>query len=183
LYRATSDALAAKLASITVGNPRNEKVRMGSLVSRAQLERVTVGVAELRSEAACIHDGAAQVLVDADPTVAACLGPTLLGLAQPDRADAVHRIEVFGPVATLMPYRDVGHALQLIRRGEGSLVTSLYGSDPRALASAAVELADSSGRVHVISPNLADCAPSASTTNAPRCKRMARCSTSWAPCR
>jgi len=94
--------------------------------------------------------------VDADPTVAACLGPTLLGLAQPDRADAVHRIEVFGPVATLMPYRDVGHALQLIRRGEGSLVTSLYGSDPRALASAAVELADSSGRVHVISPSVGE---------------------------
>ena len=64
----------------------------------------------------------------------------------------MHRIEVFGPVATLMPYRDLEHACQLIRRGEGSLVTSLYGSDAGALAAAAVELADSNGRLHVVSP-------------------------------
>ncbi len=76
--------------SITVGNPRNEKVRMGSLVSRAQLDAVTAGIAQLRSEAEVIHDGAAHPLVDADPTVAACVGPTLLGTGQPDRASLRH---------------------------------------------------------------------------------------------
>jgi 3,4-dehydroadipyl-CoA semialdehyde dehydrogenase len=54
-----------------------------------------------------------------------------------------------------MPYRDTAHALALARRGHGSLVTSLYGTDPGALAQAAVELADSHGRVHVISPDVA----------------------------
>jgi 3,4-dehydroadipyl-CoA semialdehyde dehydrogenase len=62
---------------------------------------------------------------------------------------------VFGPVATLVPYRDTAHALALVRRGQGSLVASLYGDDPAALAAAAVELADSHGRVHVISPDVA----------------------------
>jgi 3,4-dehydroadipyl-CoA semialdehyde dehydrogenase len=62
---------------------------------------------------------------------------------------------VFGPVATLMPYRDTAHALALIRRGQGSLVASLYGTDPAALAEAALALADSHGRVHVISPDVA----------------------------
>jgi 3,4-dehydroadipyl-CoA semialdehyde dehydrogenase len=54
-----------------------------------------------------------------------------------------------------MPCRDTAHALQLIRRGQGSLVVSLYGSDVQALSHAAVELADSHGRVHVISPDVA----------------------------
>jgi 3,4-dehydroadipyl-CoA semialdehyde dehydrogenase len=72
-----------------------------------------------------------------------------------DAAQRAHDTEVFGPVATLMPYRDTAHALQLIRRGQGSLIASLYGSDAQALSHAAVELADSHGRVHVISPDVA----------------------------
>jgi 3,4-dehydroadipyl-CoA semialdehyde dehydrogenase len=87
--------------------------------------------------------------------VAACAGPTLLGTRRPDDAEVVHRVEVFGPVSTLMPYRDLEHALALIRRGEGSLVASLYGAEPAALARVALELADSHGRVHVISPAIA----------------------------
>jgi 3,4-dehydroadipyl-CoA semialdehyde dehydrogenase len=80
----------------------------------------------------------------------------LLGTREPDRAALVHDTEVFGPVATLMPYRDLEHALALVRRGGGSLVVSLYGSDPRALAAAAAALADGHGRVHVVSPAVAD---------------------------
>jgi len=55
----------------------------------------------------------------------------------------------------LLPYRDAAHALALVRRGQGSLVTSLYGSDATTLAAMALELADSHGRVHVISPDVA----------------------------
>jgi 3,4-dehydroadipyl-CoA semialdehyde dehydrogenase len=156
LFQTAADAIAAKLAGVTVGNPRNEKVRMGSLVSRTQLEAVTSGIAKLRSQTEVIHDGADHPLVDADPRVAACVGPTLLGTRQPERANLVHEVEVFGPVATLMPYRDLDHAFDLIRRGEGSLVTSVYGTDAGALAEAAAQLADSHGRVHVISPPVAD---------------------------
>jgi 3,4-dehydroadipyl-CoA semialdehyde dehydrogenase len=58
-------------------------------------------------------------------------------------------------VATLVPYRDSTHALELIRRGQGSLVSSLYGQDPVALGRAALELADSHGRVHIITPDVA----------------------------
>ena len=91
--------------------------------------------------------------------MACCVGPTLLGTrnaAGSDASDRIHDTEVFGPVATLVPYRDLGHALALIRRGQGSLVASVYGADPAALAHAATELADSHGRVHVISPEVAE---------------------------
>jgi 3,4-dehydroadipyl-CoA semialdehyde dehydrogenase len=155
LYDAAAQAIGAKLRAVTVGNPRNENVRMGALVSRAQFEAVRSGLTQLRTQADVLYDGSQTVLVDADPAVAACAGPMLLGTREPDRAEIVHRVEVFGPVSTLMPYRDVEHALGLIRRGEGSLVASLYGADVPALARVALELADSHGRVHVISPSIA----------------------------
>lgn len=159
-YDYVAEALRAKLAAVTVGDPRNETVRMGALVSRAQVASVREGIAALRARTDVLYDGAAHPLVDADPDVSCCLGPTLLGTQNPDTADIVHDIEVFGPVATLMPYRDDGadrlaHALQLVRRGQGSLVVSLYGSDAVQLAQAALALADTHGRVHVVSPDVA----------------------------
>lgn len=153
-YEDAAQAISARLARTTVGNPRNESVRMGALVSRAQFDTVRTGLARLQQAAQTLHDGASHALVDADPAVACCLGPTLLG-SRDAEADVFHDTEVFGPVATLLPYRDLGHALALVRRGEGSLVASVIGSDVQALQSAALELADSHGRVHVISPDVA----------------------------
>ncbi|MDQ0140838.1 3,4-dehydroadipyl-CoA semialdehyde dehydrogenase [Cupriavidus necator] len=155
LYAQAAEAIGARLAKVTVGNPRNDTVRMGALVSRAQFDAVQAGLAHLRRHAQVLHDGARRPLVDADAAVACCIGPTLLGVADADAAAAVHDTEVFGPVATLLPYRDTDHALALVRRGQGSLVASLYGSDAGALGAAALELADSHGRVHVISPDVA----------------------------
>ena len=158
LYGAAAEAISARLGKTTVGNPRNESVRMGALVSRSQVAAVREGLAHLTAQAEVLHDGGSHALVDADPAFACCVGPTLLGTRNAsgsDDADRIHDTEVFGPVATLAPYRDTAHALALVRRGQGSLVTSLYGSDAKALADAALELADSHGRVHVISPDVA----------------------------
>ncbi|MDB5731769.1 MAG: 3,4-dehydroadipyl-CoA semialdehyde dehydrogenase, partial [Variovorax sp.] len=79
LYDAAAEAIGAKLAGVTVGNPRNEAVRMGSLVSRAQLNAVREGLDVLKAQADVLHDGSRQALVDADPAIAACIGPVLLG--------------------------------------------------------------------------------------------------------
>jgi 3,4-dehydroadipyl-CoA semialdehyde dehydrogenase len=157
-YSAAAQAISARLAKTTVGNPRNESVRMGALVNRAQLASVQEGLLYLKQQTEVLHDGDTHALTDAVVGTACCVGPTLLGTRSAkgsDDADRVHDTEVFGPVATLIPYRDLAHALRLIRRGQGSLVTSLYGSDPATLAAAALELADSHGRVHVISPDVA----------------------------
>jgi 3,4-dehydroadipyl-CoA semialdehyde dehydrogenase len=158
VFDAAAQAISARLAKTTVGNPRHESVRMGALVNRAQMVAVQEGLAQLKTQAEVLHDGATHTLLDADPALACCAGPTLLGLrtaAQSDAANLVHDTEVFGPVATLLAYRDAAHALALVRRGQGSLVTSLYGSDPTALAGTALQLAGSHGRVHVVSPDVA----------------------------
>lgn len=154
-YSATAEAISVRLAKTTVGNPRNETVRMGALVNREQLASVRAGLDYLKQQADTLHDGAQHPLVDADPAVACCVGPTLLGTRNSDSANRVHDTEVFGPVATLMPYSNTAHALALVRRGQGSLVASVYGADPLTLAATALQLADSHGRVHIISPDVA----------------------------
>lgn len=157
LYAAAAQAISARLAKTSVGNPRNESVRMGALVNSKQRDAVLQGLDYLKAQTEVLHDGQSHTLVDAD-AASCCVGPTLLGTRDAAGSDAsgrVHDTEVFGPVATLIAYRDLGHALQLIRRGQGSLVCSLYGSDAAALAHAAVELSDSHGRVHTITPDVA----------------------------
>ena len=155
LFDAAAQAIGAKLTKTTVGNPRNEGVRMGSLVSREQHANVLAGLAQLKTEAEVLFDGNGAALVDADPAVAACVAPVLLGRRDAASARVLHEVEVFGPVATLMGYESEAQAYELIRRGQGSLVASVYSEDPAFIARAATELADSHGRVHAISPDVA----------------------------
>jgi 3,4-dehydroadipyl-CoA semialdehyde dehydrogenase len=155
VYGAVAEAVSARLAKTTVGNPRNESVRMGALVSRAQKTAVLEGLAQLKTQAEVLHDGARHTLVDADAATSCCVAPTLLGTRDADGANLVHDHEVFGPVSTLVACRDLPHALALAQRGQGSLVASVYGSQAGDLAGAALALAASHGRVHVVSPEVA----------------------------
>jgi 3,4-dehydroadipyl-CoA semialdehyde dehydrogenase len=157
LYDEVAQAVGARLAKVRIGNPRNDQVSMGSLVSRGQFNAVRAGLDELLAHAQVLHDGRSAALLDADPAVAACHAPVLLGTRDADGAALVHTTEVFGPVATLLPYRDLAHATALAARGEGSLVCSLFGDDDSAatLAATAAELAASHGRVHVVTPAVA----------------------------
>jgi 3,4-dehydroadipyl-CoA semialdehyde dehydrogenase len=158
LYSAASEAIGSKLAALAVGNPRNESVKMGALVSRSQFNTVKAGLAQLQTQTETLFDGSTLSLIDVDPAVACVIAPTLLGAKTPAHADAsgmIHTTEVFGPVATLIPYKDLAHAHSLIARGEGSLVASVYSGDSAAAANAAIELAYAHGRVHVITPEIA----------------------------
>ena len=150
---AVAEAVAGKLAAIRVGNPRNPETVMGALVSRDQFTSVQEGLHHLASESSVLFDGAAQPLLDADAT-SACVAPTLLGVRDADAAVEVHRHEVFGPVASLIGYRDAHHATDIAHRGQGSLVASIYSADNAWMANVAEQLATSHGRVHVVSPEV-----------------------------
>src|SRR3546814_20308140 len=115
---------------------------MGSLVSRAQHDDVQAGIQALRAGSQVLFDGSQVPLLDADPAISACVAPWLLGTADPDTHPLAHEREVFGPVATLMPYRDTAHAYALARRGPGSLVASVYSDDTAFLTPSAQALAE-----------------------------------------
>ncbi len=123
-------ALSERLAKTTIGDPRNESTRMGALVSNSQKRDVLEKVALLSAEAERVFGDPDNFTVKgADKDKGAFLPPMLFHCADPDKAERVHDTEAFGPVSTLMPYRDLPHATQLLNRGQGSLVASIITND------------------------------------------------------
>ncbi|MEX0730223.1 MAG: 3,4-dehydroadipyl-CoA semialdehyde dehydrogenase [Aquisalimonadaceae bacterium] len=148
---AVEEALKARLAKLAVGDPRNEAVRMGPLVSKAQQQAAWAGLERLRAEARVVFGGEADFpLLDADHNAGCFFPPTLLRSDDPDTGRAVHEVEVFGPVATLIPYRDGDHAVALAARGGGSLVASVFTGDDAFATAAALGIGAFHGRVAIV---------------------------------
>jgi oxepin-CoA hydrolase / 3-oxo-5,6-dehydrosuberyl-CoA semialdehyde dehydrogenase len=148
---AMAERIAARLAKVTVGDPSVEGVKMGALASHDQQADVAERVALLRQGAEVVFGGG-QDFAPAGEGVAggAFFQPTLLLARDPLSNNAVHDVEAFGPVSTLMPYDGVAEALQLAARGKGSLVCSLVARDPASAATMAPALAAMHGRVHIL---------------------------------
>lgn len=130
LLDAAQEAIKLRLDKVTVGNPRDEATRMGALVSLAQRDAVRAKIKELASEASIVYGDPATVKVNgADAQKGAFLSPILLRCERPWQAHAVQDVEAFGPVSTLMPYKDGADAIALANRGKGSLVMSVFTYD------------------------------------------------------
>lgn len=123
---AVEEALRQRLAKVRIGDPREEGVTMGALASRSQLESVRGAVAELAKSARIVVGDP-----EAPPVAGngAFMSPILLRTDDPWNTDAVHDVEAFGPVSTIMPYRDLDDAIALANRGMGSLALSLFTFD------------------------------------------------------
>lgn len=143
-------ALRDRLAKTPVGNPTDEAVRMGPLASLAQRDEVRARIGELAAEAEIVAgDPANPTIVSGDAAAGAFLNPILLYCDRPDAARAVHAVEAFGPVATVMPYEAAEEAVSLARRGSGSLVASVFTNDPAFAADVVTGLAPFHGRVMI----------------------------------
>lgn len=151
-----SGALEARLAKVTVGDPRNESVRMGPLVNKAQQTAVLDAIDSLKSESSVVVGDGAFAPLDADPAVSAFVPVTLLRCDAPEDGKAVHAVEAFGPVCTVMPYDDPEQAFGLAGRGGGSLVASVFTGDDTFAAEAILGLAADHGRVLVIDETVAE---------------------------
>ena len=143
---AVSDALISRLHKVTVGDPAQEGVKMGALVNSEQRQDVQESVNKLIA-AGC------EVLLGGEADLSAAgafFPPTLLYCSQPDETPAVHAIEAFGPVATLMPYRDRQHALTLARAGGGSLAGTLVTASGELAREFILGAARAHGRIQIL---------------------------------
>ena len=129
---------------------------MGPLVNKAQQQAAETGIKALSAEADIVVGGDGFAPVDADPAVGAFVPPTLLRCAQPKDAKAVHDVEVFGPVCTVMPYDKPDDAFALAARGGGSLVASVFSADDEFAENAARAIAPMHGRVLLVDEKIAD---------------------------
>jgi oxepin-CoA hydrolase/3-oxo-5,6-dehydrosuberyl-CoA semialdehyde dehydrogenase len=151
LVDAVGERLRERLAKITVGDPNVEGVRMGALASMDQHRDVSARV-ELLARGNEVLFGARDGFKPVGENVAsgAFFSPTLLLCRNAMVNDAVHDVEAFGPVSTLMTYTDIDEALELAARGKGSLVTTFATKDPALAAYAVPIVAASHGRVLIL---------------------------------
>jgi oxepin-CoA hydrolase / 3-oxo-5,6-dehydrosuberyl-CoA semialdehyde dehydrogenase len=152
---AVIDALRASLSKVVIGDPRLDHVRMGPLASLAQRREVLNRIEELRSEAELVSGDSTLQLAGADAAVGAFMAPALLYCRQPNKAKAVHGVEAFGPVCTVLPYASLDDAISLARRGEGSLVASVFTHDDAIASELVLGIAPLHGRILIVNR---DCA-------------------------
>lgn len=140
-----AEAVAARLEGLQIGDPADEAVRVGPLVNSAQQADALQGIASLSAEAAVISGGQKVPSLQG-----AFVQPTLLSARDPEGADALHNVEVFGPCATLMGYRSVESAAAMVAKGRGSLAMSLFTNDRSATQALVGALAPWHGRIMVV---------------------------------
>lgn len=118
--------LSKALSQTTIGNPLNDKVRMGSLVGINQRNEVKEQVQKLLASSQIIYGSLDSVsTIDADAEKGAFISPLLLLNENPFASKEVHEVEAFGPVSTLMPYKNLEEAIELSKLGKGSLVSTI----------------------------------------------------------
>lgn len=149
-------AIGKALSQTAIGNPLNEKVRMGSLASLGQRDEVRANVQKLLASSQLVYGSLDSIeVIDADAGKGAFLSPILLLNNQPFRNENVHDIECFGPVSTVMPYSGMAEAIALAKKGKGSLVCSIVTANDKEAREFVLGAASHHGRILVLNR---DCA-------------------------
>lgn len=147
--QAVIESLSKRLESIRIGDPRDDRTQMGALISRNQLGDVLEKADLIAAEAERVCGDPMEFFVQgADASKGAFLPPMLFHCADPDTASTLHATEAFGPVSTVMGYRDTAHAAALANRGDGSLVASVFTRCGDIARELALETAAHHGRLY-----------------------------------
>ncbi len=148
LLEAVQQALTKELAKTVVGDPSQEGVRMGALINRQQLDRVQEKLAQLSAFTPIIYGNQTELqVIGGNRAQGAFMSPVLMLNAKPLETVLSHETECFGPVSTLMPYRDLEEAIELAQMGKGSLVSTICTFDPKIQREYITEAAAFHGRI------------------------------------
>ncbi|MGC1472478.1 MAG: phenylacetic acid degradation bifunctional protein PaaZ [Psychroserpens sp.] len=148
--------LGKALDKVTIGDPRLKEVRMGSLVSHQQVQAVRDSVHDLSKEAQIVYGSLDNIqTIGADAKKGAFISPILLRSDHPFQNTVIHEREAFGPVSTIMPYKNLDEAITLAQMGKGSLVSSIATNDDKIAKDYVVNAASHHGRIMVINRDMA----------------------------
>ncbi len=152
LVEAVQIAISKQLARTTIGNPNNKDVRMGAIINKNQVENVRRGIEELSKASEIVYGGLEGdfEVIDADRNKGAFMQPTLFLNTNPFENLASHEIEAFGPVSTIMPYKTMAEAVELVQMGKGSLVSSIATNDDNLAKAFVVGAASHNGRILIL---------------------------------
>ena len=149
-------AIGTALSQTVIGNPLNEKVRMGSLAGETQRREVKEQVQQLLASSQIVYGSLDSVnVVDADAATGAFMSPLLLMNDKPFATAAVHEVEAFGPVSTIMPYKNMDEAIALSKLGKGSLVSSIVTASYKEARQYVIGASTHHGRILVLNEECA----------------------------
>ncbi|MGF1555583.1 phenylacetic acid degradation bifunctional protein PaaZ [Paucihalobacter sp.] len=144
-------ALGKALDKVTIGDPRLKEVRMGSLVSRQQVQAVRDSVKDLAKEAQIVYGNLDTIeTIGADSRKGAFISPIVLRADHPFQNTIIHEREAFGPVSTIMPYKSLDEGILLAQMGKGSLVSSIATNDDNIAKDYVINAASHHGRILVL---------------------------------
>jgi oxepin-CoA hydrolase/3-oxo-5,6-dehydrosuberyl-CoA semialdehyde dehydrogenase len=144
-------AISNSLSQTTIGNPENDKVRMGSLAGQSQREEVKTQVQKILASSQIIYGSLDSVeVIDADAKKGAFISPLLLLNEKPFTSEEPHNIEAFGPVSTIMPYKNIDEAIALSKKGKGSLCSSVVTADEKFARQYVIGAGTHHGRILVL---------------------------------
>ena len=143
------NALSKALDQTKIGNPLSRETKMGSIVGKEQMQVLKEKVNLLKAETELIYDGKHD-LVEANYENGAFFTPKVFYNDKPFEKNISHELEAFGPVSTIMPYKDAEEAAALAKRGKGSLVGSIVSHDEKFVAETSWKMASSHGRIFVL---------------------------------
>ncbi len=149
-------AISEKLSKTVIGDPSNKEVRMGALATKTQVERVRENVELLsKTQEMVFGDLDGFKVFGADKKLGAFFSPVLFRNNDPFNKTDCHEVEAFGPVSTIMPYKNIDEAVTLAKMGKGSLVSSIVTPDDKEAREYVIGAASMHGRILVLNK---DCA-------------------------
>jgi oxepin-CoA hydrolase/3-oxo-5,6-dehydrosuberyl-CoA semialdehyde dehydrogenase len=141
-------ALGKQLAQTTIGDPLLRETRMGALINQDQISAIKSQIKKISSTAQIVYGDLDEVTIHGDRAQnGAFMSPILMREDQPFKNTQVHEVECFGPVSTLMPYKNLDEAIELAHMGKGSLVSSVVTSDDAFAKAYTIQAASSHGRI------------------------------------
>lgn len=156
LVEEVQQAVSKRLASTTIGDPSVEGVRMGALATKLQVQRVRESVEQLaKSQQIVFGDLDNFEVVGANKNAGAFFSPILFVNDDPFNKTDVHNIEAFGPVSTILPYKNLDEAIEITKLGKGSLVSSIITADNNIARDYVIGAASMHGRILVLNESCA----------------------------
>jgi len=144
-------ALGKRLSKTTIGNPSVDGVRMGSLAGNEQKMEVREKVKKLSKSQEIVFGSLDNFdVVGADKDKGAFISPILFLNDDPFNKIDCHNIEAFGPVSTIIPYKNIEEAIELAKMGKGSLVCSIITNDMKIAEQFVLGVASMHGRILVL---------------------------------
>jgi oxepin-CoA hydrolase/3-oxo-5,6-dehydrosuberyl-CoA semialdehyde dehydrogenase len=159
------DAMKERLASLAVGDPSREDVRMGPVATAAQRDDVKAGIARLAAATDAVHGGTGEITPIGVPAGKGYfIGPVVRSTRDPMACAPLNDHEVFGPVSTVGTYDgSADFAAAFIARGGGCLVSSAYSDDRDWVATFVGAAAPWAGRLYLGSSKMASQSPGPGT--------------------